>query len=263
MSVYFKKLILVRDVCIFIKHPPIEIKYIFYTLNGQYLWYNTPQVSLNWHWWGFLHEYANEDPSESCYFVVYRDTVGDGQHFDSLATLIYPTYTIDTFYVDTSVPSGKKVRYKIKMKGKFVTSSGGAEERECWSNMIKVKTISAPYALNASPYEDKVIVSWQHPGGADGYEILREEEFGAEDSGYVLLDYVTGYGYTDTLVEQNHTYHYKVASFYRDRSSAISTDSVTVTTPWLNVPTYLTTPGLTYASIPLSWDDNSAYETGI
>ena len=149
--------------------------------------------------------------------VLRSSTSGAGyESIASLETLNSGSYT------DQGVQNGQRYFYVV-IAYNIMGRSGFSNEAEA-TPMEPPGSSASPFSTELSFTPSGVLVTWQQPGSATGYRVLRSDTpSGPYDQ---LGDALTGVSFLDISVQSHSTYHYVVSAFNEhggEESSSIGT----------------------------------------
>lgn len=209
---------------------------------------NCTQIDLTW----------QDNSGDETNFIVERKKEGDCC-FSVKATL--PSNT--TVYSDTTLSANTKYYYRVKAKNSFGDSG--------YSNEINLTTPpcgsppNAPSELNGVASScNKVDLTWtDNSDNEDGFKIERKEIEGSyAEAGTVSANVAA---FSDTTVQPNKTYYYRVRAYNGFGNSNYSGEVNTTTPPCgtpPSAPTNLTASVISTTEVSLSWTDVSDNEDG-
>lgn len=146
-------------------------------------------------------------------YNIYRSSTSDSSGFVLIATGV----DSDT-YSDGSLTAG--TRYWYKVSGINGTGTGHA------SDPIATTTLcSPPDAITitaGSPSTSSLVVSWSSSNGATKYRVYRSK---VQDGTYTLVAENSSTTYTDTSLDDNTTYYYRITALNESGESLFSSIS--------------------------------------
>ena len=205
------------------------------------------QVDLSW----------DDNSSDEDNFIVERKE--EGGSYSVIATL--PANT--TSYSDTTVSPETTYYYRVKAHNSWGDSG--------YSNVVNVTTPacgtppSAPSNLTAeATSSDTIELSWtDNSDNEDGFKIERKEAGGTYSEIATVSANTTSY--TDTGLNPNTTYYYRVKAYNSFGESSYSNEAHATTPPEgtpPSAPSDLAAEATSPTEVSLSWTDNSDNEDG-
>lgn len=159
-------------------------------------------------------------------------------------------------YSDTAVQPNTIYTYKVRA---FRNAGGGAASNE--ATVTTLPLITAPTNLRAVAIDGKVQLTWQdNSTNEDGFKIRRKgpNDIDFTDIGSVGVN-VTNY--SDSQIQPNTTYAYKVRAYRNTGGGGASNEATVTTLPLIAAPTNLRAVAGA-GKVGLTWVDNSTNEDG-
>lgn len=185
-------------------------------------------------------------------FYIYRSVNGSGWY--SLAT----TKANRTTILDTSVEFGSSYRYRVAA----YNNHGRSEFSKTNAVTYRLPVPASPTAATAVQQSTVAIVSWNdNSSDEDGFNIYRSENGGA----FMLLTTLATdtNGYTDSSVQFESTYDYRIYAFnVYGESADVAAPALFMRTPIPTTPTDAMVVQHSPAGLDVSWSDNSSDEAG-
>ncbi|HEY3330625.1 MAG TPA: hypothetical protein VGK19_11425 [Capsulimonadaceae bacterium] len=181
-------------------------------------------------------------------YKVYRSTSTETEQYLAAA----PTYA----YTDTSVTNGTTYWYSVSA----VNPGGeGAVSAEV-SATPQVAAPGAPTGLHATGGIQKIDLGWDAVAGATSYTVYRGTGPNSEDLAEPVGSDLTSAAFTDTAVNTNQYYYYKVTASNLGGESLLSSEADAMAVPPAPTAPYILSATGGDGSVTLTWSE-PAYAT--
>jgi fibronectin type 3 domain-containing protein len=182
-----------------------------------------------------------EAAAEAMGYFVYRSTSSDGVY-----TKITTSAVTTTSYTNIGLSAGTTYYYKV-------STVNNDRESEKSAYVFALTTPSAPADVGAvTASSSSIKVSWTMTTSAESYRIYRSE---TASGTYSQVGTSTTTSYTDTALQVNSSYYYKISALNSNGESAQSAYVSGTTT--LSAPTDLSVSGQTVSSLTINWSSVS------
>ncbi|RKY88681.1 hypothetical protein DRQ11_03090 [candidate division KSB1 bacterium] len=209
---------------------------------------DTTSVSLNWS--------QNEDTDFASYMIFRSNSPGVDNSSQSIATI---TSRSQTNFRDTGLKENTTYYYKVYVYDKAGLYAGSNEVD------VKTKANAPPLAVTLYtpiPNTDSITLNWSQNIDSDfaSYKVFRSSTSGVDSSAQLIAVITDQFQttYTDSQLEQNTTYYYRVYVYDQRGLSAGSNEvesKTKVNEPPEAVSLYTPIPNIT--SIALNWSENN------
>ena len=209
-----------------------------------------------------------DDPGDARvtgYRVIRRDVENDPPGI--FTEVVADTCSVGAEFTDREVGKGRQYSYRIQARNgeRFSQRSGYVNVTVSAGDPVDEPVVNLPDAptglASGAVSRTSVTLSWDDPGddSVTGYRVLRQDLDGSDPDALNTIADDTGSAatsYSDTTVEANQRYSYRVAALNENGASEQS-DALNVETPPDPParPTGLSASGVAHNSVTLSWDD--------
>ncbi|MEO6458969.1 MAG: hypothetical protein ABIO95_00860 [Bdellovibrionota bacterium] len=146
---------------------------------------------------------------------------------------------LSPFYVDSNVRGGETYYYVVRASNTTGTSFPSVES----SLTIAAAAPDVPYAINATPGDTRVTLTWSASGLAIDFRVLRSNKAGGPYT--VIVDTLKSQSYIDDTVTNGQPYYYVVQARNPTGMSAYSGEASAVPRSQALAPTGVVATGIT------------------